>query len=335
MRLPALLVADPHFTANVKDEYRWGLFAWMRAQIKERGVKSVAFLGDLTDAKDFHPSALVNRLAAEMRELSSPGHLRTYMIPGNHEWLKQGEEFWRFLQYMNDRIAYFTRPSDDPWPGHGPTVHFLPFTKNPAKDWSGLDFSHYDFLFMHQTLKGARASNGDLMEGEDLPDLSAAAKVYSGDIHVPQIIGPVEYVGSPYHVHFGDSFEPRCVLLHEKGALDLHFPTISRVTLTVHSRRELERKEIYKGDQVKLRVELEEADKFAWKSLRRDCISILHGKGAEVHGVELVVRKQRRRLEEGPARRAGSRPEDEVLRYVQAEELGAEAFDAGLEVIES
>lgn len=341
MIFPALLTADWHMTSNPRDEYRWGLFQWLRTTIKEKGVKSLLILGDLSDAKDFHPSSLVNRLAREFALLMEFPWLRCYMIPGNHEWLKQGEEFWRFLNYVSDRIHYMTSPSDDPHPAPGsPCVHFLPFTRNPAKDWKGLDFSHYDYLFMHQTVKGSLSSNGQEMDGEALPDLSAAGKVYSGDIHVPQRVGPVEYVGSPYHVHFGDSFTPRCVLLTKDGAEDLHFPTISRVTLDVTGLHDLlfqAESNLRPGDQVKLRIALPEAEKHAWKAIRRDALTLMSDARVEVHGIELAVQKSSRRrlVADAPSLVQRRRlPGDDVMRFVMAEDLGPSALDVALEVIE-
>ena len=341
MKLPALLIADLHLTASPRDEYRWALFPWLRRIVYEDKVKTLNILGDLSDAKDFHPSPLVNRIAQEMRLMVTEcPNLAINMIPGNHEWMKQGEEFWRFLNHLGDgRIRYMTTPGEDP-DVSGPRAYFLPFTKTPNKDWANMNFEDYDYVFMHQTLRGSIASNGEAMPGEELPEdvLATARKVYSGDIHVPQVVGCVEYVGSPYHVHFGDDFKPRVVLLETNGRpVDLHMQSPRRVMLKVGASTDNPNLDILflkQGDHVKLRVELGEADKHAWQSIRREWLALLKRCGVEVHGVELVVQKSRRRLAEGQRQRSSTHPADAVTRYVMAEELGATALDIALELLE-
>jgi DNA repair exonuclease SbcCD nuclease subunit len=347
MRYPILLVSDPHFTANPRDEYRWGLWPWLRAQCKENGVRTIVWCGDLSDAKDFHPSALVNRLAFEVKETSALA--RQYFIPGNHEWLKRGEEFWRFLSHVAENVHYMTQPCDDPcYHKDGPVVRFLPFTKTPAADWAEMHtFEDYDLVFMHQTVRGARSSNGEEMEGEDVPleKLLTAGYVFSGDIHVPQSFAKNgEYVGSPYHVHFGDSFKPRCILLPQRSKgtwLDLHFPTISRLTLDCRNLDELSDDlfggKLKAGDQVKIRMRLLPSEKHEWRAIRRLALADAKKAGVEVHGTELIVVGANGKpisREITIARSSSSDPSGDIMRYVMAEELGPDALDAGLEVLE-
>lgn len=335
MQYPTLLISDLHLTAQVVTDYRWTLFEWLVKTCREEKVKTLMILGDLTDAKDNHSAELVNRLVFNivklLREL--PG-LEIKILVGNHDWLKQGEEYFRFLNNI-DRVQYITRPSEDPDPT-GPSAFYLPYSKSPAKDWKDLDFTHYDYLFMHQTVTGAKSSNGQEMEGDVLPPLNAG-KVYSGDIHVPQIIGDVEYVGSPYHVHFGDAFKPRCVLLERGGRpVNLYFETISRVTVQVKSMRELKKLNLREGDQVKLRIELTEAEKHDWSRMRRLAVEWLKAAKVEVCGVELIVDKSDRRLVDGPqAATPEFSPTESVERFVEAEELGGEALLTALEILES
>jgi hypothetical protein len=221
----------------------------------------------------------------------------------------------------------------------GPAALFLPHTKTPIKDWGGLFFGNFTYVFMHQTAPGSIASNGQEMQGEALPSLSedGGPKIYSGDIHVPQTIGSIEYIGSPYHVHFGDRFTPRCILIDKRGrAENLYFPTISRVTVTVSSMQELHAQKLAEGDQIKLRFNLSDADKHQWFAIRRAASDWLKSKHVDVHGVELRVQPSRRRLfvpgEHAPGKRLENAT-DAVLRYVTAEELTGDALDMGLELV--
>lgn len=255
------------------------------------------------------------------------------ILVGNHDWLKAGQEFFKFLNVLPN-VEYIYKPSEDQDVG-GPSAYYLPYSKNPGRDWAGLDFSHYSYLFMHQTRPGAVSSNGQAMEGEELPALNAG-KTYSGDIHVPQVCGPITYVGSPYHVHFGDDFKPRCILLEHGGReVDLHFETISRRAVTVTGLRQLKRLEFRAGDQVKLTVELSEAEKHDWQQIKREALKTLKAAGVEVHGMKLKVKASRVRLGATVRHAQSYTPADALNRFVSAEELGGEALDAALEVMES
>lgn len=336
MQYPALLLADWHLTDNPRDEYRWALFPWLTRTCLEEKVKTLIVLGDLTDSKDNHSARLTNRVVEGFRDISNKGLVRDVkVLAGNHDWLLGGQEFFRFLSVIPG-VQYISAPCEDP-DVTGQPAFYLPYSRNPARDWKGLDLSHYKYVFMHQTLKGARSSNGQELEGEELPDMTGWGKIYSGDVHPPQVIGPLEYVGSPMHIHFGDRFVPRLVLLERGGrATDLHFPSISRVTVRAASARELERHEFRAGDQVKLRVALPEAEKHEWQRRRRECTEYLKAQGVEVAGVELVLEKSARRLRVAPgnaAARPALPPADVVAAWARAEELTGDALDVALEVI--
>jgi len=256
-----------------------------------------------------------------------------YILLGNHDYLREGHAYFEFLGRLPG-VHFITHPWDDAAVAdEGPVALFLPYTKNHAKDWQALSFADFSYVFMHQTAPGAVASNGQKMDGEKLPSMKGP-KVYSGDIHVPQVLGDIEYIGSPYHVHFGDRFKPRCILLDRRNRpVDLHFPTISRLTLTVESLRELKRTVLTEGDQVKLRIKLTEADKHDWHRVKREAAAYLKGSGVEIHDIELLLAPTRRAKVGVSAPQPTFTEEDAVVQYVVAEELGADALDMGLELV--
>jgi hypothetical protein len=250
---------------------------------------------------------------------------------GNHDCLREGHAYFAFLNAIPG-VQFVTKPTELMM-DNGPSAYMLPHTRTPAQTWAGMDFSHYDFLFLHQTVKGAVSSNGQEMDGEALPALNAG-KVYSGDIHVPQICGAVEYVGSPYHVHFGDRFKPRCVLLdRRRRAVDLHFKTISRVALTVSSLEELRAAELQRGDHVKVKLVLSEAEAHEWAAKRRAIADYLRRQEVEVHGLKLEVSKSMRRRMAVAGAPPQFSPKSSVVDFVLNNGLGAEAGDLGLEFV--
>ncbi|HWY34909.1 MAG TPA: hypothetical protein VNX68_09695, partial [Nitrosopumilaceae archaeon] len=57
-----LITSDLHLTDKDRDEYRWGLFPWLKQQIISYKPTTLLFLGDTTDAKDRHSAKLTNRI---------------------------------------------------------------------------------------------------------------------------------------------------------------------------------------------------------------------------------------------------------------------------------
>lgn len=336
MQLPAVLASDLHLTANPADRYRWGLFPWLCDELQAERAQTLVLLGDLTDAKDYHPAELVNAVVDAVNRLRAAVP-RVIILMGNHDLLKANQMFFQFLGTLPG-VEVISKPTEDS-DLVGPPTFFLPYSKTPARDWAGMDFSHYHYLFMHQTVAGSVASNGQTMDGESLPAL-AASKVYSGDIHVPQTVGPVEYVGSPYHVHFGDKFVPRCIAVdRQRVAHDLHFKCINRVTLDARSIEDLGTKmdALHGGDQVKIRLTLRESDKHAWQRLRREATQMARDACLELHGLDLIVDRRRRRV--GATTAAGTpaahkSPQESLLEFVAADDLGASLLDTGLECLE-
>jgi hypothetical protein len=71
-----------------------------------------------------------------------------------------------------------------------------------------------DFILTHATFKGAKVKGFEL-DGIDL--LMGAVPIISGDVHVPQTVGRVTYVGAPTLIDFGDDYEPRILTLSWNG----------------------------------------------------------------------------------------------------------------------
>lgn len=331
MKLPALITTDLHLTEAPDTEYRWGLFPWINQQIEDRGIESVRILGDLTDAKDNHSAGLTNRIADALRSLKIDD---LALIAGNHDWLKRGHEFFRFLNHIPG-VRFITSPTEDS--SGDRTVMYLPYSKNPAEDWSAFKtWEMIDFVFMHQTVTGAVASNGQEMEGEAVPEIKGP-KVYSGDIHVPQTIKGVTYIGSPYHVHFGDSFAPRVLLLDRKGREHwLHYPSPKRVMAKVTGLAGLKRMDLAAGDMVKVVVTLAPDERHEWARIRRSCLEYLTDREIQVFGIAMRGQESAKRLRgTSPLTQPQKSPYGVIFDYCQRFELGGDAFDAAMDILES
>lgn len=289
----SLLVSDLHLTDNPRDKYRWQLFEWLANAIPEHSVKYLFVLGDLTDAKDYHSARLVNRIVSAFLNLyRNSGLITTYILKGNHDGTDPACPYFAFLgQYPS--IKYISMPVSFDLGNR--ELLMLPHTRDPVKDWQDLTVATMhtaELLFMHATVRGAIAENGMALDGIP-PSLLLPARradIYSGDIHTPQTVGPVTYVGAPYPVRFGDSFEPRAILLESRGkGRSLPIPAIRRKFLTVTPSKGLVDglQALSMGDQVKVRFRLAPAEYVDWQRYKRNAMEACAKFNIELCGVEL------------------------------------------------
>lgn len=344
MKLPALLVSDIHLTEHPDDAYRWSLFAQMRKVIDVEGVRTVGFLGDTTDSKDYHSATLVNRVTDELVSLRNCKTVEDVLVlMGNHDYLKDGQPFLSFLNHIPG-LRYITKPHSD-MEEDGPTVLWLPHTRSPAKDWAEVrDVSWYTYVFMHQTVSGSDAGRGVRMGGDGSDSAFAHwgpqfPQLWSGDIHVPQRIktpsgAVVNYVGSPYHVHFGDDFAPRSALLVLPGGkvedVPMSFP--SRYSIKVRGAANLRRHNVQPGDQVKVELILQQSEAHEWLKHKAAATAWAERCGVVLADLSMRVDTSTRRRMVCSAAESGQ-PEDVVREFVEREELGATAFDEALEFL--
>lgn len=328
LEYPILLTSDTHFTDSPQDAYRFGLFPWIRQIIKEQGVRTVIFGGDLTDAKDEHPARLVNQVVEGCTSLGVPCIFNL----GNHDYAQLEHPFFKFLNQING-FQFVTAPTVI-----GNWV-LIPHSKQ--RPLPGLDLVREStaFCLLHQTFAGARASNGQVMEGELYADHLPHARTchyLSGDIHVPQTVGQVEYVGSPYHVHFGDRFAPSVMLIRSPRIKPVRYTWagLHRFTTTIASVRELDDLHAQMGDQLKVKVKITRAELADWQSIKSGVQSWCDHKGVRLCGLELIpppVRKQLKHHTSGLTRAAS--PASVLERYADYKKLTDAELELGLELI--
>lgn len=213
--MTTLVTADLHLSDKLRDAYRHVAMKTIRGIIKkDRSIKQLVINGDLTEEKDYHSAELANAVADHIYEFSQ---LVSVIINcGNHDYVSIDCPFFRFLSHIKN-IQWISKP------GYVETEtrrsFFLPHTNNWKRDWKGLDFKGYDWVFAHQTFNGAAVGFGRELEGIPLTVFPKGVQVISGDIHVPQKLGCVTYVGAPTLIDFGDSYTPRVLLIENSGKL--------------------------------------------------------------------------------------------------------------------
>lgn len=293
-----LLIGDLHLTDNARDAYRFGIFKWIKDQQYKYEVNATFILGDLTNSKDYHSSALVNRITKEIANLKKP----VYILKGNHDYVDPTKPFFAFMNYIQG-IRFVVNP-DMVCHNHAPVI-MLPHCRDEAEFEAGIRaFTKIDpkpaLLLTHQTFTGAIAETGASLTGfsqAPIELLNLPLGVYAGDVHRPQRAALVTYVGAPYNIRFGDDFVPRCILLPPSGKpKDLYFDTLAKWTLTIsNSKQLLDNQRLRKGDQVKLTVELGAEDVVDWQAHKERVLKTAAKLGLEVFGINLKINTNEKR----------------------------------------
>jgi hypothetical protein len=250
-----LLVADLHLDDNPLNEYRWKVFD----SIVAHKPKHVFILGDLCHKKDRHSALLVNRLTNTLSWLVNQ-HIRVTILCGNHDEPLKGPPYWYFLNnipYLN----FVVKPT-----AMNDSLLLLPHSNDPTEEWSEVDLSHYKGVFMHQPVSGADLGNGMKINTSYELNFPEDIHVYSGDLHFPQRVRGVEYIGTPHPVAFGEHHVYRMLLVNDAWELvhqiELHPP--EKYTITVHSIEELQAMNLQQGDQAKIEFVLPAARVEQW-----------------------------------------------------------------------
>lgn len=279
-----LFTSDIHLSDRPKDEHRFGLFPWLAKQQEKYSVSHTFILGDITENKDKHSSVLVNRIVEGLV------HLRgvVYILRGNHDGNDPECPYFKFLS----RIPGILFVRSFSFLG-SLGVALVPHCRTQALLDQNLDRvpTASKAILLHNTFEGAIAESGAHLSGlaASHAAFKGAAGVWAGDVHKPQCVGPVTYVGSPYHVRFGDNFTPRVMLLEDgKHVADLHFPSPRKWSLTITDPQDIANHEKLKaGDQIKVRVKLTREELVEWTNIRRSVLAACRDRNLEVFGIDL------------------------------------------------
>lgn len=329
--MPYLLVGDLHLTDKPRDAYRFGIFDWVKEQQRTHNPKATFFMGDLTDQKDRHSAALVNRITAEFKRVKEAIHpnqfsRQVFIVTGNHDYIDPAIPFFGFLDMLvtNPEVVM-------------DGVAILPHCRDEsvfAARCKAFRSVKPRMLLIHNTIQGAIAETGAPLNGfsaAPIRALSLKLGCFAGDVHKPQVAGPVTYVGAPYHVRFGDEFEPRCLLVHDNGlAANLYFEAPHKNKLTVRQPNDLMKAGLAKDDHVKVTVELLREEVTEWKTRKQEVLDMCAKLGLVVYGVDLKVLGQEKAKAQAPVSR---RPADVLSAFCVAEDVSTAVKEAGLELL--
>lgn len=279
--MTALAIADLHLSEKQRDEYRFAVMERIATLIEKHKVSTLLILGDLTESKDYHPATLVNDVVDIIYSFSCLADV--IILTGNHDYTQTDCPFFHFLRRFK-RVRWINTPQKLEL-DIGSCL-FLPHTRDWETNWGDFLNLECDWVFAHNTFEGAETEHGKKLSGIPTDIFPKGIPVISGDIHTPQELGPVTYVGSPYCVDFGDSFEPRALLLKRKTTASIPLPGPQKRLIELADGYSLANIKAKKGDIVKVRYSLTPEEQPDWFAIKTRIKEQLMEKGIEVHLVQ-------------------------------------------------
>jgi hypothetical protein len=343
-----LLVADVHLVEKLEEAHRWDVFNKVVDICHCEHISHVCFMGDTWDKMDRYGAALVNRSVEVLTDLTRQG-IKVAVLQGNHDYKKEGVSFWGFLNAFQD-IQYITEPSKLVWgDGGSESPLFLPFSSNPKEDWASIPLQDFPLIFIHQTLAGSLVEGGRKIEKEPhaLPIFPRGVTIYAGDVHCPQTIGRVTYVGTPHATRFGEDWPGRLLIIdtvNPSAFRAVPLTSVKKEILSISSVAELDaiasKKSLSTGDHIRVRCALSKDNFTEWSEIE---MAIRHWADSN----ELVLASVEGSVEEridvdGSESQISSEnsieqmsPEDIVRLFAKEENLGEPVILEGLKLIQT
>ena len=334
-----IVTADWHLSDQARDFYRHDTIAAIPDIIKQKRASGCLVLGDLTEEKDRHSAWLANKVVEHLEAIGKP----TLVLYGNHDGVSGLLAFFEFIGKIPGltwvKNVTDARDLPSPWPELLGKCLLLPHTRDYEKDWFGIDFSAYPLILAHNTFAGSDVGHGRKMDGIPTSVFPKTSRVLSGDIHVPQSIGPVTYVGAPYHVDFGDDYHARLILLeHEKRLVSVKSIALGdrpqKRLVTLDGPQDLKRRcNANRGDILKVRVRLD--DYADWPEVKKQVLDWGGKYGYVVHSTVPILSKKKTKTNHTHAQQTARSDKEVLEEFSERHGLDARTTKVGTRILES
>ena len=331
-----LVTTDLHLTSNPRDHYRFDFLQWLAEYTEGGWVDEIVICGDLTDAKDRHNAELTNRIAAAIWELSQ--NAPVVILKGNHDYTNPDTPFFKFLGWFPS-VRFIVEPtlSDG--------ALFIPHSFKPWNETWGTRVrakaAKAGVVFCHQGFEGAKAANGYELAGAKISELESVYKIkcpiYSGDIHTPQQLGPVTYIGTPYPVAFGDDWQGACLELRGGQVVGDHvWPLAPKKTRAVLDADDALGSEWVNAldlgplDQAKVTVRVPAARMDEWPDMQKAVQNACQKAGCLLCGLAVERIDKQRTAHRAPTRMS---PHKTLGRFAESRKLDEPTVEAGLALL--
>jgi len=262
-----LVTSDWQLDANPRDRYRLDFVTKTLPELIDKyKIDQLLVLGDITEAKDNHPALLVNEIVQAFVQLSSKCEI--LILQGNHDFQAKDHPFFQFLSQFKN-IFWISGIF------HKDNCLFLPHTRNYKQDWKNVDFEGHDFIFAHNIFTGVNTQTGHALSGIPTTIFPEDSQVISGDVHESQELdnGKIVYVGSPTLCDFGDSYQPRVLLLDglKMRSIKVYGQNKRLISLDwAGGGMSKAAQSVNENDIVKIQVQIQMTDVAKWAEIRQE-----------------------------------------------------------------
>jgi DNA repair exonuclease SbcCD nuclease subunit len=293
---------------------------------------------------DNHPSRLVNRLVKELDSLCKLG-IRITVLKGNHDYVEETEPFFEFLN-SSKNITFINTPTLDE-----NEFLYLPHSKTTIEDFNKFlkDNPNADIgcVLMHHTISKADLNDGFNLETtqtinlQKMVDNLGDTLVLSGDVHVPQTLNNVIYIGSPYSINNGDHWRGRAILLNNEQSdyTEILFEdSMCKWRFDVNDVGDLEKilteSDIHSNDTVLVRVNLDYVDSFDFEVRKKEMKNLLDDKKIKNYSIRLkIINKKAANAINTVDYKEQLTPVKKLEAYAEASKLQQPIIDIGIDLL--
>ena len=287
--MKTLVISDLHLSANPRDAYRHAIVHSLCKYAKE-GIRRTLILGDLTEEKDRHNDWLVNNVVARVVDFAKLGEV--FILKGNHDYNSDPDmPYFRFLG-LTPNVHWISNPTVYTFTADDlGSVLFLPHTRRYKREWKDVRLKGHRYIFAHNTFKGAQLAGGYKSDGIPLSIFPKDACVISGDVHIPQELGCVTYVGAPYTIDFGDNYDGRCLIINGEKvtSVKINGPQKQLVEVDTHDELHKAGAQFRDGDIIKIRATIPRSEATNWPKVRDELRAWAQEQGAIIHAIQPVI----------------------------------------------
>lgn len=244
--------------------------------------------------KNNHSAFLVDKVCSIVRDFATLGDV--YILQGNHDFDDDPKcPFFGFLEGFPHVHWIGTSRRYEQNTGLGKTL-WMPYARNWEVQWKAVDVPPGGIVFAHGMFNRTKLGNG--REAENVMPLSLipkGVKCYAGDVHIPQVLERVEYVGAPYTIDFGDQYDARAIVLDDRrGRMDIDLSKLPQKRLVnviaTGPKIGADLAHCNPGDILKVRIPMLRSDSAHWPRTRDKCRTWLERSNYVVHEIVPVVR---------------------------------------------
>lgn len=182
----------------------------------------ILHLGDFFDNRNIIDVNVLHYGIELMKELSEI--LPVHVLIGNHDLYTEKSLDIHSVSWMNlmPNVTLYERPTVMTF--DNATALMMPWVTSQDEEVKILNSFKANYVFCHSDLKGAKNNQTvEMKHGIDIQHFQKYQKVYSGHIHLRQLIKNFQFIGCPYHLDRNDKGDHKGISILDFTTHELQF----------------------------------------------------------------------------------------------------------------